>query len=153
MIDNLAQKGNPYAFKFPDTDVPNLDYSFSGIKTAFLYFLRDNNVVNPKFIEENMPDICASIQYKLIDMLLKKLEKASFNTGINKIAIAGGVSANSELRRRMEDQAVKNNWNLYIPKPEYCTDNAAMIAMAAHFKYLEGQYADLSVSAMPRMIF
>jgi len=153
MVDKLAQKGNPLAYNFPDTDVPNLDYSFSGIKTAFLYFLRDNIKANPKFIEENISDICASIQYKLIDMLMRKLQKASLETGIKEIAIAGGVSANSELRKRMQDLANTKTWKLYIPKLEYCTDNAAMIAMAAHFKYLKGQFCDLSVSAHPRMIF
>jgi len=153
MVDKLAQNGNPLAYNFPDTDVPNLDYSFSGIKTAFLYFLRDNIKSNPKFIEENISDISASIQYKLIDMLMRKLQKASLETGIKEIAIAGGVSANSELRKRMQDLANTKSWNLYIPKLEYCTDNAAMIAMAAHFKYLKGQFCNLSVSAYPRMIF
>lgn len=153
MVDKLAQKGNPLAYKFPDTDVPNLNYSFSGIKTAILYFLKDNVKSNPKFIEENISDICASIQYKLIDMLMVKLQKASVDTGIKEIAIAGGVSANSELQNRMKDLANHNEWKLYIPKLEYCTDNAAMIAMTAHFKYLKNQFCDLSVSAHPRMIF
>lgn len=153
MVDKIAQNGNPLAYKFPDTDVPGLDFSFSGIKTAFLYFLRDNIKSNSKFIEENISDICASFQYKLIDLLIKKFQKASHQTGIKEIAIAGGVSANVELRKRMQDLAKSNEWKLYIPKLEYCTDNAAMIAMAAHFKYHKGQFCDLSVSANPRMNF
>ncbi|NNF22174.1 MAG: tRNA (adenosine(37)-N6)-threonylcarbamoyltransferase complex transferase subunit TsaD [Saprospiraceae bacterium] len=153
VVDQYAQKGNSQAFEFPDTDVPNLDFSFSGVKTAFLYFLREKVKANPNFIEENISDICASFQFKLIDMLMQKLQKASQETGIHEIAIAGGVSANSELRKRMKDLADINSWNLFIPKLEYCTDNAAMIAMAGHFKYLKGQFSDLSVSAHPRLIF
>jgi N6-L-threonylcarbamoyladenine synthase len=153
LVDQYAQNGNPAAFQFPETDVPGLNFSFSGIKTAFLYFLRDNKKNDPDFIEKNMPNICASIQFKLTDMLMQKLEQASIETGIKEIAIAGGVSANSELRARMEELALRNGWNIYLPKFEYCTDNAAMIAMTAHYKYLKGEFSNLSVSASPRMTF
>ena len=153
LVDEYAKKGNSHAYKFPETDVSGLDFSFSGIKTAFLYFLRDNKKVNSGFIEENIADICASIQLKLVDMLLLKLEKAIQQTGLNEIAIAGGVSANSELQRRIIELATMNKWNIYIPKQEYCTDNAAMIAMMAHFKFLENDFSDLTASAKPRMNF
>ncbi len=151
LIDKYASEGNPEAFKFPETSTPGLNYSFSGIKTAILYFLRDNLKTNPAFIDENLPDICASIQSKLIDMLLSKLRKAARMKNIRHIAIAGGVSANSGLREKLKNMAEKNMWDIYIPKLEYCTDNAAMIAMAAHFKYLAGEFADLSSIPMPRL--
>lgn len=153
-LDKYAKKGNPDAFSFPDVDVDGLDFSFSGIKTAFLYFLRDRSKTNPGFIKNNLEDICASYQAALINILIKKLIKASKKTGIREIAIAGGVSANSGLRKLLQShifRTKKYNWNVYIPPLEYCTDNAAMIAMAAHYKYLAGEFADQSVSADPRM--
>ncbi len=153
MIDKHAQKGDSKAFTFPKTKVPGLNFSFSGIKTAFLYFLRDNKAVNANFIKENYNDICASIQHSLIQMLLDKLKLATLKTGINEIAIAGGVSANSELQRSMQQLAAKKGWTLYIPKIEYCTDNAAMIAMAAHFKFINQKMADMETPALPRMKF
>jgi N6-L-threonylcarbamoyladenine synthase len=153
LIDKYAQQGNPKAFPFPEVDMPGLDYSFSGIKTAFLYFLRDQTAKDPQFIQNNLPDICASIQYTLIQILLKKLKKAAKQTGIQEIAIAGGVSANSELRKRIMAEGEKHKWQVYIPKFEYCTDNAAMIAIAAHYKALAGEFASQEVSPMPRMEF
>jgi N6-L-threonylcarbamoyladenine synthase len=153
LIDEYAQQGNPVAYKFPGTEMPGLDYSFSGIKTAFLYFLRMKMKENPEFINENLPDICASLQYTLVNMLLKNLIKASKKTGIKEIAIAGGVSANSGLRHTLAEIAEKYRWKIFIPKLEFCTDNAAMIAMAAHYKYLAGEFSDLSVDPLPRMGF
>lgn len=151
LIDSYAQKGNPNAFKFSDTDMPGLEFSFSGIKTAFLYFIRDEKKKDEDFVEKNLNDICASIQHKLVKMLLKKLEQASRETGINQIAIAGGVSANSGLRNSLNQLASEKNWSVYIPKFEYCTDNAAMIAMAAHFKYEKKDFASLDTAPLARM--
>jgi N6-L-threonylcarbamoyladenine synthase len=151
LVDSYAQKGNPKAFRFSDTDMPGLDFSFSGIKTAFLYFIRDEKKKDENFVEKNLNDICASIQHHLVTMLLKRLEQASVKTGISEIAIAGGVSANSGLRNSLQELARKKNWNVYIPKFEYCTDNAAMIAMAAHYKYMKGDFTQLDVAPLARM--
>lgn len=153
LIDKYAQTGNPHAFSFPDTEIPGLDFSFSGIKTAFLYFLRAHQQKDPKFIEENLQNICASIQHTLIRMLIEKLELAVARTHIHEIAIAGGVSANSKLREMMQHKADTENWNVFIPKLEYCTDNAAMIAMAAHFLYAAQTFSTLEVSPQARMYF
>ncbi|RDC63001.1 tRNA (adenosine(37)-N6)-threonylcarbamoyltransferase complex transferase subunit TsaD [Adhaeribacter pallidiroseus] len=150
LLDQLAATGNPDRFTFPIVSMPGYDYSFSGIKTAVLYFLRDNKTQNPNFIAENLPDICASIQNALIQTLLKKLKLAAKETGIREIAIAGGVSANSGLRRAMQEGATRYNWNVYIPDFQYCTDNAAMIAMVAHYKFLQGDFANQYVSPDPR---
>ncbi|NVJ85818.1 MAG: tRNA (adenosine(37)-N6)-threonylcarbamoyltransferase complex transferase subunit TsaD [Algoriphagus sp.] len=151
LIDRYAQKGNPRAFDFPVTRMPGLDFSFSGIKTAVLYFLQDKMKENPNFIQENLADLCASIQYTLIEMLRIKLEEASKKLQIKEIAIAGGVSANSGLRSTLTQIAAKKGWNLYIPKFEYCTDNAGMIAIAAHFKYLKGEFSSLDVTPLAKM--
>jgi N6-L-threonylcarbamoyladenine synthase len=151
LIDLYAQKGNPAAFKFPETYMPGLDFSFSGIKTAFLYFLRDNKIKDPDFVEKNLHDICASIQHHLVKMLLNRLEEASLKTGIKEIAIAGGVSANSGLRNSLQGLAKSKGWNVYIPAFEYCTDNAAMIAMVAHYKFLKNEFSELDVSPLARM--
>ena len=151
MIDRYAKDGNPKAFVFPITRMPGLNYSFSGIKTAVLYFLRDQLKENAQFIEQNRADLCASIQYSLVEMLLIKLKEAVKQFGVNEIAIAGGVSANSGLRNTLTDLAAKKGWNLYIPKFEYCTDNAAMIAMAAHYKYLKGEFSSLDVTPLAKM--
>jgi len=151
MIDKYAKQGNQDAYQFPDTNVPGLNYSFSGIKTAILYFLRDEVAKDKHFIEKNMHDICASIQAKLIDMLFDKLYKASRETGICNIAIAGGVSANSQLRKRLQEDAKSRNWKTFIPDFQYCTDNAGMIAMAAHFKFLAKQFEELTVAPDPRL--
>uniref|UniRef100_UPI0040484897 tRNA (adenosine(37)-N6)-threonylcarbamoyltransferase complex transferase subunit TsaD n=1 Tax=Roseivirga sp. TaxID=1964215 RepID=UPI0040484897 len=153
LIDKFAQLGNPDRFPFPATEMPGLDYSFSGIKTGILYFLRDELKKNEKFIDENLNDICASIQKTLVDMLLQKLKKAAKQFKINQIAVAGGVSANSGLRNGLQTMAEKERWQVFIPAFEYCTDNAGMIAMAAHFKYLAGDFSSQEVSALPRMKF
>jgi N6-L-threonylcarbamoyladenine synthase len=153
LVDKYAQQGNPLAFTFPLSEMPGLNFSFSGIKTAILYFLQDKTRKNPQFVEENLTDICASVQHTLIKMLLQKLRKAAKQTGISEIAIAGGVSANSGLRKSLLEMGEKERWNVYIPRFEYCTDNAAMIAMAAHFKYEKGEFCEQTVSPMPRMAF
>jgi N6-L-threonylcarbamoyladenine synthase len=151
LIDKYAQKGNPNRFKFSETIMPGLDFSFSGIKTAFLYFLRDEKKKNPAFISENMNDICASLQHHLVWMLLNRMIQASEQTGIKEIAIAGGVSANSGLRKSLQQLGNKRGWNTYIPDFEYCTDNAAMIAMAAHFKFLGKEFSAMDVTPLARM--
>lgn len=151
LIDKYAQSGNPKAYAFSKTSMPGLDFSFSGIKTAFLYFIRDERKKNPAFVEENLNDICASIQHHLVTMLTEKLVQASEETGIKQIAIAGGVSANSGLRNALKELAVNNNWDLFIPAFEYCTDNAGMIAMAAHYQYQKGIFSTLDVSPLARM--
>lgn len=153
LIDTYAKEGNPLAFRFPMSEMPNLDFSFSGIKTAILYFLRNNVKSNPNFIPQNLPDICASIQYTLVQMLLTKLKRAAHETGIHDIAVAGGVSANSGLRNALTALGEEQGWHVYIPRFEYCTDNAAMIAMAAQFKYEQGEFTAQTVSPMPRMSF
>lgn len=153
LIDRYAQKGNPRAFSFPGTEMPDFDYSFSGIKTAIRYFLRDKLKEDPDFTEHHLQDICASIQHTLINMLLDKLIKAAKHHNVTNIAIAGGVSANSGLRKAIDDLAGRMNWQVYIPEFEYCTDNAAMIAMTAHFKYLKGEFCSREVSPEPRMKF
>lgn len=138
LIDKYAKEGNPLRFKFPEGKVDGLDFSFSGFKTSVLYFVRDNVALNPNFVQENLADICASVQHTIINTLMKKLSKAAEQTGITEIAIAGGVSANSGLRTSLENTGKAKGWNTYIPKFEYCTDNAAMIAIAGYFKYQEG---------------
>lgn len=151
LIDQYAKHGDASRFSFPATSIDQLDYSFSGIKTAFLYFIRDELKKDENFVNTNMNDICASIQRHLVDMLTDKLVKASKKEGIKDIGIAGGVSANCFLRSRLEELGRKHHWRTYIPKFEYCTDNAAMIAMTAHFKYLSSDFSDLSISAQPRL--
>ena len=153
LIDKYAAIGNPLAYQFPIVEMPELNFSFSGIKTAFLYFLQNNTKKDPLFIENNLSDICASIQYTLIQILLKKIKKASLNTGINEIAIAGGVSANSGLRKTLLEEGKKLNWNVYIPKLEYCTDNAAMIGTAAYYKAIEKQFSSQQSSPEAGLLF
>lgn len=153
LIDQYAQKGNPEAFEFPETSTPGFNYSFSGIKTAILYFLRDQVKENPNFIEEKLNDICASVQRKLINMLMNKLKKAAKKHRINQVAISGGVSANSELRTRIQQEGEKHGWKTYIPAFEYCTDNAGMIAIAAHFMFLADEFTPLDAVPQPRMKF
>src|SRR5690349_9851041 len=131
--------------------MPGLDFSFSGIKTAFLYFIRDEKKKDPAFVVNHLADICASLQQTLVSMLLSRLEQASERTGIREIAIAGGVSANSGLRNSLRALAEKKKWNIFVPAFEYCTDNAAMIAMAGHFKYLRKDFAALDVTPLARM--
>lgn len=153
LVDKYAQLGDPLAFPFPMSEMPALNYSFSGIKTSILYFLQEKVKHNPDFVIENLNDICASVQYTLIKMLLQKLRKAAKQTGISEIAIAGGVSANSGLRKVLHELGDKEGWKVYIPRFEYCTDNAAMIAMAAHFKYENEDFCEQTVSPLPRMDF
>ncbi len=150
LIDKYAKDGNPENFFFPEPQIAELDFSFSGFKTSVLYFLQKEVKKNPAFIEENLYDLCASIQKTIIDILLKKLEKAAKKYGVNEIALAGGVSANAELRKRFEELGKKNNWKAHIPKFEYCTDNAAMIAMAAHYKFLKGEFAPQDTEPLAR---
>lgn len=151
LIDKYAKEGNQKAFQFPISDMPELTFSFSGIKTAVLYFLRDNLKENPQFIDQNLADICASLQYTLIKTLMQKLKKAAKQYKIKTIAIAGGVSANTGLRNELKLLSKELGWNVFVPKTEYCTDNAAMIAMAAHFKYQKSQFCSLDVSPDARM--
>ncbi len=151
LIDKYAQQGNANAYKFSQTSMPGLDFSFSGIKTQFLYFLRDEKLKNPNFVEENVADISASLQQHLVNMLLTRLIQASEQTGIRDIAIAGGVSANSGLRNSLKAVGEKKGWRIFIPAFEYCTDNAGMIAMAAHYKFLKGEFSALDVTPLARM--
>ncbi|MBK5277816.1 MAG: tRNA (adenosine(37)-N6)-threonylcarbamoyltransferase complex transferase subunit TsaD [Bacteroidia bacterium] len=151
-IDQYAKQGNPKAYIFPDTNMPGLDFSFSGIKTAFLYFLRDEKLKDPDFVEKNLADICASLQHHLVHMLMKRLKKASEETKINTIAIAGGVAANSCLRKELKNTAEKLGWKVFIPEFQYCTDNAAMIAMAAHYKFLKGEFCSLDIAPEPSLV-
>jgi N6-L-threonylcarbamoyladenine synthase len=146
-IDALAAKGNPESFPFPISEMPDLNFSFSGIKTSLLYFIQKQG---QEFVDQNLADICASYQHTLILTLIRKLKKASKLHKINQIAVAGGVAANKGLRNALTDLAAKQRWHLYIPEFQYCTDNAGMIAMAAHFMFLEGKFADQKVSPMPR---
>jgi len=152
-IDRYAQKGNPKAFQFPEPRVPGLDYSFSGLKTAFLYFIENQVKVNPNFIQENLEDIAASIQYRIVHYLMKNLITASRNYGIREIALAGGVSANSGLRYSLEETAKKENWNTYMPAFQYCTDNAAMISITGYYKFIRGEFADQELVPQARMDF
>lgn len=150
LIDKYAKLGNPKAFAFPIPDIKDFDFSFSGIKTAVLYFLRKQVDINPDFIQENLNDICASVQFTIIKTLMLKLEKAAKAYQVNQVGIAGGVSANSGLRQALEEYGAKNNWKVFIPKFSYCTDNAGMIGMTAYYKMKKGQFEDLSASPSAR---
>jgi len=147
VLDKLAKQGNPKAFEFAKPQVPDLNYSFSGLKTSVLYFLQKQA---PGFIEENLNDLCASVQYTIVEILMRKLKKAIHQTGIREICIAGGVSANTGLRAGLIEMGNKTHSKVYLPNFEFCTDNAAMIAITAHYKYLAGAFDDLSVSATAR---
>lgn len=153
MIDQLASHGNPSKFQFSKSNVPELDYSFSGIKTSILYFLRKEVQKDSEFVKKNINDLAASIQSTLIDMLLDKLKMAADQENIDQIAIAGGVSANSGLRERLELEGQKNNWRTFVPDFQYCTDNAGMIAISGHFLYQNQQFGVLTDSPLPRMPF
>lgn len=150
-IDKRAQLGNPKAFKFTKPKVDGLNFSFSGLKTAILYFVQRETKANPNFVEEHLNDICASIQYTIIGILIDKLKLATKQTGIKHIAIGGGVSANSGIRKALKDGEQKFGWTTYIPKFEFTTDNAAMIAIVGYLKFLEGDFADQDVSASARL--
>ena len=151
MIDKYAKLGNPKAYKFTKPKVGDLDFSFSGLKTGILYFIQKQQRINSNFIEENLHDICASIQFTIVEILMDKLKNAVKHTGIKQIAIAGGVSANSEIRNRLHLAEKQFGWTTYIPKFEYTTDNAAMIAITGYLKYLKNEYSDVSVTAKARL--
>ena len=150
IIDKLAKQGDPSRFKFAKPRIPGLDYSFSGIKTSLLYFVRDEMAKDPDFMEKNKEDICASFQKTLIDILMDKLVKAAKQTGIREITIGGGVSANSGLRSRIESEGAKRGWNTYLPEFKFTTDNAAMIAIAGYYHYLAGERTPLDVAPVSR---
>lgn len=150
LIDKFAAGGNPSRFSFPEPQIPGLDFSFSGVKTAFMYFLQDEIKRDPDFISRNLADICASIQHRIVSILMHKLRKASLETGIRQVCLSGGVSANSGLRKSFLELGEKMHWDTYIPDLQYCTDNAAMIAITGHYKFLAGEFSDLSVSASAR---
>lgn len=151
IIDKLAKEGNPHAFTFAKPKVGGLNYSFSGLKTSFLYFLRDKLAENPDFIEQHKADLCASLQHTIISILMDNLIKAAKKTGITEIAVAGGVSANSGLRERLIAEGEKRGWKVYIPEFRFTTDNAAMIAITGYYKYLQGQTCGLDVVPVTRM--
>ncbi len=153
LIDQYAQSGSAAAFSFPEPQIPGLDFSFSGLKTSILYFVQKNVKADPDFIQKNLPDICASIQQRIISILLAKLKRAAAEYQINHIAIAGGVSANSGLRNALQDLAEIKGWKVFIPKFEYCTDNAAMIAIAGYHKFLKKDFVDQSIAPLARMVF
>ncbi|HEX7905125.1 MAG TPA: tRNA (adenosine(37)-N6)-threonylcarbamoyltransferase complex transferase subunit TsaD [Chitinophagaceae bacterium] len=163
LIDKYAKEGNANRFKFPEPQIAGLDFSFSGLKTSILYFLQNAGKSNlykqefvateeekQQFIAESLPDICASIQHRIVTILLNKVKKAAVETGISQICLAGGVSANSGLRNAFQEMGKKNGWSTFIPAFEYCTDNAAMIAITGYYKYLANQFAGLSVTATAR---
>lgn len=163
LIDKYAQQGDPKKYHFPEPQIPGLNFSFSGLKTSILYFLQNagkshvykaekiaSEEEQKKFIEENLADLCASIQNRIITILLNKLKRAAIESNIRNICIAGGVSANSGLRRAFEEAGKKNHWNTFVPAFVYCTDNAAMIAITAYYKYFQKDFADLSVTASAR---
>jgi len=151
VIDKRAKEGNPLAFEFNKPKIQGLNYSFSGLKTSFLYFIRDKVKENPNFIEENMNDICASIQNTIVDVLMNKVKRAVRETGIKEVAIAGGVSANSGLQNAMKEAAAKMGWEVYIPQLGYSLDNAAMVAITGYFKYLKNDFVEQDTAPFARM--
>ncbi|HEX2533558.1 MAG TPA: tRNA (adenosine(37)-N6)-threonylcarbamoyltransferase complex transferase subunit TsaD [Chitinophagaceae bacterium] len=150
LVDQWAQKGNPDAFAFAEPQIPGLNFSFSGLKTSILYFLQARTKEDPQFVEKNLADICASIQHRIISILLGKLRKAARETGISELCLAGGVSANSGLRKAFTELGRAQGWNTYIPAFQYCTDNAGMIAITAYYKLLAGETTPLNASASAR---
>ena len=153
IIDRLARQGNPQAFKFAAPQIPDLTYSFSGLKTSFLSSLRNWTAEDPDFVEKNKADIAASLEWTIVDILMKKLRKAVKQTGIKHVAVAGGVSANNGLRNAFHDHAKRFGWTIYIPKFSYTTDNAAMIGIVGHYKYLDKQFCDISIPAFAKTTF
>ena len=149
LLDKLAQQGQA-KYKFTEPQIANYDYSFSGLKTQFMRFLQQESATNPNFVQENMNDICASVQERIVSFLMRKLHKAAKDYKIREIAIAGGVSANSGLRKAIEEYGKRYHWKTYIPKFQYCTDNAAMIAMMAHFLYEKGEFVTQEVQPLAR---
>jgi N6-L-threonylcarbamoyladenine synthase len=150
LIDRHAANGNALRFKFPEPQIPGLNFSFSGLKTAILYFIQNEKVKNPDFIAENLPDICASVQGRIVSILLNKLKKAATQTGIKEICLAGGVAANKGLRKSFEETGKTLGWKTFIPRMEYCTDNAAMIAMTGYYKYSDQLFSPLSATVSAR---
>ncbi len=150
-VDKLAKEGNPLAFPFNKPHIAGYDYSFSGLKTSFLYFLRDQTRENPDFVAQNKADLCASLQKTVVDILMKKLELAAKNLGIDQVAVAGGVSANSGLRAAFVERAERKHWRVFIPKFSYTTDNAAMVAITGYFKYQDGDFCDPSLPPFARV--
>ncbi len=153
LIDKYAREGDPGRFSFPEPQIPGLNFSFSGLKTAILYFLQDQTAKDAGFVTSNLADICASIQGRIISILLNKYRKAARETGVTDLCIAGGVSANSGLRMAFREMGAREGWRTFIPPFEYCTDNAAMIAITGHYKYLSGDFDPLSVSASARAVW
>lgn len=153
LVDKHAKNGDPLKFKFTKPKVGGYDFSFSGLKTGILYFLQKEVKANPNFIEENLNDLCASIQFTIVDILIRQLKTVTKDLGIQEVAIAGGVSANSGLRKALQETGANRGWSVYIPRFEYCTDNAAMIAITGKFMYEQGLFADQTVTAMARVPF
>ena len=153
IIDRLARQGNPRAYTFSEPHIPGLDYSFSGLKTSFLYNLRDWVKDDPDFVEHHKEDLAASLEYTIVDILMKKLKLAVRNTRIKHVALAGGVSANNGLRNAFRQHAEKYGWKIYIPKFSYTTDNAAMIAITGYYKYLDGEFCDIDAPAFSKVTF
>ncbi|HXB30045.1 MAG TPA: tRNA (adenosine(37)-N6)-threonylcarbamoyltransferase complex transferase subunit TsaD [Puia sp.] len=150
LIDQYASSGDPLRFKFPEPQIPGLNFSFSGLKTAILYFIQNEKAKTPYFVENNLPDICASIQERIVSILLNKLKKAATQTGIKDICLAGGVAANKGLRKSFEVTGKSLGWKTFIPKMEYCTDNAAMISVTGYYKYLDQEFSPLSATVTAR---
>ena len=153
LIDKHATNGNPQAYKFAQPNVPGLDFSFSGLKTSILYFLQERTKEDPQFIEKHLDDLCASIQQSIIEILLKKLKIAAIKTGIKHLCLAGGVSANRGLRKAFEELCQREKWHAFIPPFEYCTDNAGMIAITGYYKFLDNDFAELTVSPSAKAEF
>jgi N6-L-threonylcarbamoyladenine synthase len=153
IIDRLARQGNPKAYKFAEPNIPDLDYSFSGLKTSFLYSLQKWVKEDPDFIEHHKEDIAASLEWTIVDILMKKLKKAVKQTGIRHVAVAGGVSANNGLRNAFHDAAKRYGWTIYIPKFSYTTDNAAMIGIVGYYKYLDKQFCSIDAPAFSKVTF
>ena len=153
LIDKYAKEGNPDAYQFPEPQIPRLDFSFSGLKTSILYFVRDKKKEDPEFLQKNMADVCASVQNRIVTILLNKVKKAARENNIKDIAIAGGVSANSGLRNALQVMAEKQGWRVFIPAFQYCTDNAGMIAIAGYHKYLNKDFVGQDVAPLARMSF
>ncbi|MBD1431232.1 tRNA (adenosine(37)-N6)-threonylcarbamoyltransferase complex transferase subunit TsaD [Sphingobacterium sp. DN00404] len=151
LIDKYAQEGNPDAYKLPEPQIPELNFSFSGLKTAILYMVQAEEKKDPNFLMENIADVCASVQKRIVSILLNKLKKAAKQTGVRNMAIAGGVSANSGLRQGLLEMGKQYQWNVFIPKFEYCTDNAAMIAIAGYHKYLRKDFVGQDITPLARM--
>jgi len=150
LIDRYATSGDGSKFKFPEPQIPGLNFSFSGLKTAILYFIQKELMKDPAFVEKNLPDICASIQGRIVSILLNKLKKAATQTGIKQVCLAGGVAANKGLRKSFEETGQLNGWKTFIPKMAYCTDNAAMIALTGYYKFTEGNFSPISSTVSAR---